>query len=453
MRPCDYASRQLTLQMGPPLTEGGDSFSVSDPSFTKNKTQPVHRWVPWIAGFSGEFVRGIIAEYLPKRKGIILDPFAGVGTSLVEAILNGHRAIGFEINPYAAFVCKVKTEISKISCTKLKNEMQRFRAESTRWHNVHLQPKSAPPPGFQTRGEFYSPSVLRKVLLLKDFISSVSDPRVRSTFRLAFAATMIRYSNYSYEPSLSRRISAGKEEIEDFPVAELIFGKCSEVLDDISFVRHHSSVKEGDAKIYRTSFFHYKHHLRSHLADLLITSPPYLNNYHYNRNTRPHLYWLDCVSSPREMKVLEEENFGQYWQTVRELERVDLNFQLPALAKTLEELREQNTEKGIYSGNGWANYAARYFNDCYRFVKLAHYALRRECRAFVVVGNSILHGKNIAVDQYLAQIAEMVGLEVAAIHIPRSTRVGSSIIGSGVRLGGSKKIQQLYEAVLELKKR
>jgi hypothetical protein len=39
---------------------------------------------------------------------------------------------------------------------------------------------------------------------------------------VAFAATMVRYSNYSYEPSLGRRASAGKEDIHDFPVAQTI---------------------------------------------------------------------------------------------------------------------------------------------------------------------------------------------------------------------------------------
>ena len=52
--------------------------------------------------------------------------------------------------------------------------------------------------------------------------------------------------------------------------------------------------------------------------DLLVTSPPYLNNYHYNRNTRPHLYWLGFCSSPGDMKHLEEHNFGTYWQNARD---------------------------------------------------------------------------------------------------------------------------------------
>ena len=68
-------------------------------------------------------------------------------------------------------------------------------------------------------------------------------------------------------------------------------------------------------------------------VDLMVTSPPYMNNYHYVRNTRPQLFWLSLVSSPKELRRLEEANFGKYWQTVRGAEPVDLNFDHPQLAE------------------------------------------------------------------------------------------------------------------------
>ena len=110
-------------------------------------------------------------------------------------------------------------------------------------------------------------------------------------------------------------------------------------------------------------------------------------------------------------------------------------------------------EKEIYGGNGWANHAASYFNDCYRFAKSAMYVLKPGGTALVVVGNSILQGMMIPTDRYLGKIAEMVGLELVHIHIPRATRVGNSIIQSGVRVAKAKKSDKLYEAVVELRRR
>ncbi|MBU4031628.1 MAG: site-specific DNA-methyltransferase, partial [Candidatus Thermoplasmatota archaeon] len=145
---------------------------------------------------------------------------------------------------------------------------------------------------------------------------------------------------------------------------------------------------------------------------------------------------------------------GNYWQTVREKENISLNFSLPDsnLADQLELLRNKNQEKGIYGGNGWANYAASYFNDCYRFSIGIKYLLKKDGVALVVLGNSILQGIMIPTDRYFGEIAESVGLELVQIDVPRRTRVGNSIIQSNVRVGKTESRNQLYESVVELKK-
>ena len=187
---------------------------------------------------------------------------------------------------------------------------------------------------------------------------------------------------------------------------------------------------------------------------MIITSPPYLNNYHYNRNTRPQLYWLGYANCPRDLVKYEHENFGTYWQTARYKENVKLIFKLPKsnLEEVLELLSNKNTEKGVYGGKGWANYATAYFNDCYKFSIAIKEVLKEGGTAIVVLGNSILQGIMIPTDQYLADIAESVGLDVLGIDIPRCKRVGNSIIQSNVRANKAGKNHRLYEAVIKLKK-
>jgi hypothetical protein len=188
-------------------------------------------------------------------------------------------------------------------------------------------------------------------------------------------------------------------------------------------------------------------------VDLLITSPPYLNNYHYNRNTRPHLYWLGFCEQPADLKPLEAQNFGTYWQNARDRESVALD---PAIddveiQAALDEIRTKNPEKGIYGGSGWANYAAQYFNDCARFAAGAKWCLKPGGTALVVIGNSILQGVHVPTDRFLARIAEAQGLEAVGIHVPRDTRVGNSIVDSAVRAGKAAKATRLYESVVELR--
>jgi DNA modification methylase len=451
-------ARQLELfELEPerrPRASDNGTASFSDPAFAGNKSLPIHRWVPWIAGFSRDFVRDAFDRYL-KRPGTVLDPFSGVGTTLVEAVLSGHEAIGFEINPYAALACRVKVGAYKIDVDILHKEIARMRAFYEQRVFSGYLPKSVPPAGFRTRSAFYSPEVMRKVLLIQDFVTTVENGLVRDLMRLAFAATMVRYSNYSYEPSLGRRVSAGKDEILDFAVGRTVLARLGEMLEDIVWFQEQLAGSQPTACVVNDSFFRYRDSLDAMSVDLLVTSPPYLNNYHYNRNTRPQLYWLGYVHRPKDLKPLADSNFGKYWQTVRDRERLDLSFLLPTtdLAERLEDLRGRRKEKGVYGGNGWANYAAAYFNDCYRFAQGMDYVLKPGGTALVVIGNSILQGILIPTDLYLAKIAESVGLELVDIHVPRATRVGNSIIQSDVRVAKAKDSHQLYEAVVELRKR
>ena len=417
-----------------------------------NRETPVHRWVPWIAGFSRQFVEDALARHLP-RPGVVLDPFAGVGTTLIEADLAGHAAVGFEINPYAAFASRAKLGAHRLEPERLGAAAEEFLRFMDEGMGSGRAPQESPPAAFRTRAPFYSPAVERKVLLAFDFMATLEAP-IAALFRLAFAATMVGYSNYSYEPSLGRKASVGRPEVEDDDVAGAIALKVRQMADDAAWYRDSRVQPErDDGQVFERSFFDGYTAIDEGSVDLLVTSPPYLNNYHYNRNTRPHLYWLGFCSSPGDLKLLESLNFGTYWQNARDQERIDLNPSIDdkEIREAIGEVRARNPDKGVYGGNGWANYAARYFNDCARFLDGAAWCLRPGATALVVIGNSILQGVPIPTDRYLAAIAETRGFALAGIHVPRETRVGSSIVESSVRAGKANG-GTLYESVVELRR-
>ena len=417
-----------------------------------NRDAPVHRWVPWIAGYSKHFVEDALGRFT-DGSSVVLDPFAGVGTTLIEADLAGHEAVGFEINPYAAFAAQTKLKAHRVDPDYLRSAVGRFRAFMEQGERRGTKPRTAPPASFRTRAPFYSPKVEQKVLLALDFIAG-QEPRITDIYRLAFAATMVNYSNYSYEPSLGRKTAVGRPDVEDYDVAEAMMSKVLQMAADAAWYHDaRGPRRRKDGRIFKRSFFDGYSNLEAGSVDLLITSPPYLNNYHYNRNTRPHLYWLGFCSSPSDLKHLEELNFGTYWQNARDQDRVDLDPSIKdkTILETLAQVREKNPDKGIYGGSGWANYAARYFNDCVRFVEGAAWCLRSGATALVVIGNSILQGVPIPTDRFLAKIAEPRGFEVAGIHVPRDKRVGNSILNSSVRAGKTNG-SSLYESIVELRR-
>jgi len=61
--------------------------------------------------FHGQMVRGLINYCNLKKGSIILDPFCGSGTTLIESKLLGFNSIGIDINPIACLNTKVKTEL------------------------------------------------------------------------------------------------------------------------------------------------------------------------------------------------------------------------------------------------------------------------------------------------------------------------------------------------------
>lgn len=426
----------------------------SDSAFAENKKLPIHRWVPWIAGFASSFVRDILANY-GGNKITVLDPFCGVGTTLVESMRHGHQTVGFEINPYPAMASSLKTRVYDIDTAELSQAMHRYTHFCKRTALSTYTPKSTSPAGFKTRAAFYSPNVLRKVLVFQDYVNTITPGPIRDLFRLAFVSTMVQYSNYSYEPSLSRRKTAGKPDIDEAPVFDIIFEKLTQMLDDIALSQRQRDGAIPQAQVINDTFVNHAAYLEPESIDLIITSPPYLNNYHYNRNTRPQLYWLGYAQKPHDLKPLEHANFGKYWQTVRDEKDIALDFDLPGsnLPETLQHLRTLNTDKGVYGGSGWANYAAAYFNDCYRLMKAFDVLLQPNGSAFIVIGNSILQGVSIPTDSYIAEIATQIGLHVKGIHVARTRRVGNSIIQSSVRVGKPSSQKKLYEVVIELQKR
>ncbi len=422
--------------------------SFRDPAFAANRDAPVHRWAPWIAGFSKQFVEDALDRHAPGYS-VVLDPFAGVGTTLLEADLAGHESVGFEINPYAAFACRTKLAAHRVDSSRLREAADAFAAFGEAAGANGVEPRSAPPAGFRTRTPFYSPNVLRKTLLALDFVGTLDCPQTADLFKLAFASTMVQYSNYSYEPSLGRKSTAGRPDVDDFPVFDAVASKLSDMADDADWSRRaRSRPQRSDGSVFAQSFFDGYRSIPAQSVDLLVTSPPYLNNYHYNRNTRPQLYWLGFCETPRDLKRLEAMNFGTYWQNARERGIVEVAPSVgdPAIRDAVAEVREKNPERGIYGGNGWANYAAQYFNDCGRFMEGAKWCLRPGGTALVVIGNSILQGVHIPTDRFLAVIAERSGLNAVQIHSPRDARVGSSIVNARVPGSG-----RLYESVVELR--
>ena len=93
-----------------------------------------HKFYRYPARFSPQFVRAAI-EHFTNPGDLVFDPFMGGGTTLVEAIALGRRAIGTDISSLAAFISTAKTLLfSEREFKRLENWASKV-AQSI---NIHL---------------------------------------------------------------------------------------------------------------------------------------------------------------------------------------------------------------------------------------------------------------------------------------------------------------------------
>ena len=81
---------------------------VASLDYIKDKNYLTHGIHPYPAKFIPQIPSCLVETY--SRKGdVILDPFCGSGTTLLETIIRDRQAIGVDVNPIATLISKVKT--------------------------------------------------------------------------------------------------------------------------------------------------------------------------------------------------------------------------------------------------------------------------------------------------------------------------------------------------------
>jgi SAM-dependent methyltransferase len=108
----------------------------------RERTKHVHRLHPYLGKFVPQLVERLLARYVPAG-GRVLDPFAGSGTTLVQALESGYDATGVDVAGFNALLMHVKTR--RYDLDALERDVGEVLAQVERFQPRSRYPTSAMP--------------------------------------------------------------------------------------------------------------------------------------------------------------------------------------------------------------------------------------------------------------------------------------------------------------------
>lgn len=385
-------------------------FNGRSGAFVDNMSLPVHRWYRYSAGFSADWVRALLRERFPDTSGIsVLDPFAGVGTTLLACEAEGLQSWGFETHPFIHRVATAKLRGVHANIPSVRNAFHRFLNQLP--DSSSIGARDVP----LLLSKCYTEESLRILFAMRDLFCEKFDDKTPENELIWLTVTAILRGcsgagTAQWQYVLPNKSKSGVQT----PIAAFQ-AKAAEVLQDIEHAQRNAWLKRGevistDARSPET---------RSQIeVDAVITSPPYPNNYDYadatrlemtfwreingwgdlQRAVRRHLIRSCSQHAAAEKLVLEE--------VLREPVLDPIRADLSAACRTLAEVRETKGGRKNYH-----TMAAAYFRDLGLVFKSLRPICRSGCFLCFVIGDSAPYGVYLDVDKWLGDLAVTAGFK------------------------------------------
>ncbi|MCX5783723.1 MAG: modification methylase [Elusimicrobia bacterium] len=129
-----------------------------------------------------------ILKELNVKKGRLLDPYCGSGSSLAAGLDRGLKELeGFDLNPFAALISQAK--FTNINLQKAENSRQILREAVFEFVKKEKNVLALDIPIFTNIGFWFSNEVLRNLTVLKKHIDGLTDDSIKKLFFVAFSET------------------------------------------------------------------------------------------------------------------------------------------------------------------------------------------------------------------------------------------------------------------------
>lgn len=286
--PPQYAENRLFLQAP---QDAFTSLRQLDWSFLDDETGFLaHDIHPYPAKFIPQ-IPGTLISLLSARGELVLDPFGGSGTTALEAVRLGRRAISVDANPLSALIGRAKTAcIDRATLRELQgmysalaSEHQVLSQDPT--HLIELYSKHGP--CIPNREKWFADSAFGELCLVKARIAALDTQAARDIGLVALSRIAIRAS---FQDSETRYKSVPRA----IPVGETLrrylkeFRLVIEAISDSEAVTRYGISRFLCADIRTLA----ANEVPDGSVDLIVTSPPYGNATDYHLYHRFRLLWL-----------------------------------------------------------------------------------------------------------------------------------------------------------------
>jgi site-specific DNA-methyltransferase (cytosine-N4-specific) len=354
-----------------------------------------HSLHPYPAKFIPQIPNALIQE-LSSVGEVVLDPFCGSGTSLVEALLLKRHAVGVDANPLACMIARAKTvrlTESDIECLR-RVEAQVGQSAQQNWHgtlplfpDLQFSEVTKARPTFEGIDFWFEPFVIDELALLKSLCLAIESENARQVALTAFSSIIVAVSKQDSDTRYVRReknLQRG-ETLQRF--ARALNLAITRVAEFTELTESRFTCRVVRANVLENPAVG--------TVDLVVCSPPYPNAYSYHLYHRTRMLWLD-MNQP----MFKQVEIGSH--------------------------RKYSSKSSNAAGVGTFRAELR------QIIQWLRGCLRPSGYACFVIGDSVLKGKVVHNDQLLTQIAIEVGFRVEDVltrHLQDNKKSFNPVIG------------------------
>ena len=351
---------------------------------TNNVAYFTHSFFKYPARFIPQIPSWAI-ENFTKPNDLVLDCFAGSGTTLIEASLRNRECLGVDFDEISKLLSRVKsTHLSKNELSYIKSRMSKFNKEE------YL---NKPLPKLKNMTHWFSKENIESLNALYHFINEEQTSKKVKDFLLVCFISSIRKSSYSDEQSPKPYIASKhkKEPKETISLFNNIVKNYIKKLDNDQYNLYYKSKFIGnDARNFTAKKYYNK-------VKLVIASPPYINAFDYVRILRLENVWLRNLD---DTNIIEHKKnqIGTEQIYAAEYNKEPHKFEISELDEKINKLFKIDKKR--------AHIVCKYFSDMEaNLINIRKY-LKEEGSYVLVVGDCEIRKIVFPVYKYLIELAE-----------------------------------------------